>query len=382
MRINWLSNAPWCATGYGVQTKLFVPRLEALGHEMSITANWGLNGGELTMPKNIRVYPATGEDTYGNDIAAAHARKAKADVLLSLYDAWVFNPAEMNRNAKWMPWFPVDMYPLPPIIRDAVAQAHKRIVFSRFAESALAESNLDCEYIPHGFNPQHYHPSDRHAARETLNLPHDKFVLGMVAANKGIPSRKAFAEVIAAFDMLRKKKLDVHLYLHTEHGDGKAGRVNLAEIVNAFGLNEHVTFASQYEYLLGYSDELMCDVYNAIDVLVSPSLGEGFGVPIIEAQACGTPVIVGNWTAMPELVVPNNGWLVRKNHPYWNPLGSYYFIPDILDIYNQMIEAYKRAHAVDREYMAEWITTRYSADNVTAEYWQPFLNRVAEELGV
>jgi hypothetical protein len=32
MRINWFSNSPWASTGYGVQTRLFVPRIRKLGH--------------------------------------------------------------------------------------------------------------------------------------------------------------------------------------------------------------------------------------------------------------------------------------------------------------------------------------------------------------
>ena len=38
------------------------------------------------------------------------------------------------------------------------------------------------------------------------------------------------------------------------------------------------------------------------DVLLAPSLGEGFGIPVIEAQAQGTPVVVNDATAQSELV--------------------------------------------------------------------------------
>ena len=50
-------------------------------------------------------------------------------------------------------------------------------------------------------------------------------------------------------------------------------------------------------------------LYNAVDVLVAPSLYEGFGITPAEAMACGTPVIASNTTALPE-VVGNAGILV------------------------------------------------------------------------
>jgi glycosyltransferase involved in cell wall biosynthesis len=41
---------------------------------------------------------------------------------------------------------------------------------------------------------------------------------------------------------------------------------------------------------------------NSLDVFVFPTLGEGFGLPVCEAMACGVPVVASNVTTMPELV--------------------------------------------------------------------------------
>ena len=43
-------------------------------------------------------------------------------------------------------------------------------------------------------------------------------------------------------------------------------------------------------------------LYNAADLFVFPSLSEGFGIPPIEAMACGTPVVTSNVTSLPEVV--------------------------------------------------------------------------------
>ena len=66
MKINWFSNSPWASTGYGVQTRLFVPRIRKLGHQMSITAFYGLQGGKVNFG-NIPVYPVV-KHPYGQDI--------------------------------------------------------------------------------------------------------------------------------------------------------------------------------------------------------------------------------------------------------------------------------------------------------------------------
>ena len=83
MNILWASNAPWAHTGYGNQTRIFVPRIHDLGHEMSIFANFGLGGAVLNLSDDIKVYPL-GLDRHGKDIIASHAAHVKADIVITL----------------------------------------------------------------------------------------------------------------------------------------------------------------------------------------------------------------------------------------------------------------------------------------------------------
>jgi glycosyltransferase involved in cell wall biosynthesis len=60
--------------------------------------------------------------------------------------------------------------------------------------------------------------------------------------------------------------------------------------------------ANYINYLGQPNKSLLVKIYNAADILLAPSLHEGFGITLIEAMACGTPVITSNTSAMPEVV--------------------------------------------------------------------------------
>jgi len=70
----------------------------------------------------------------------------------------------------------------------------------------------------------------------------------------------------------------------------------LFEKVTALGLREKIVFT---DYV---PDEDLALLYNAAEVFVYPSLYEGFGLPPLEAMACGTPVVCSNTSSLPEVV--------------------------------------------------------------------------------
>lgn len=392
MKISWMSNSPWARTGYGCQTALFAPRIKALGYDLAVTAFYGLEGGVLTWgikDQSIPVYPR-GYHPFGLDVMSAHAEHARADLLITLMDSWVIDTNMMLGGTRWVPWYPIDHDPLPPAIRDRVARAFRRIVFSRFGERMTNDAGLDCYYVPHGVDSAVFAPGDREAARKRLGWPEERFIVGMVAANKGNPSRKAFCQNIAAFAQLKRKHSDVLLYLHTVSDERQQG-VNLPEYITALGLTfgfmgrcDHravdVLFCDQYQNMLGFPDNYMADAYNAMDVHLLVSMGEGFGIPILEAQACGTPVIVGDWTAMGELCF--GGWKVASSdaEPYWTPLASYQFIPRVGPIADLLRQAYRKAGNVEIRKRARDGALAYDADLVTEQYWKPVLAEIEADI--
>jgi glycosyltransferase involved in cell wall biosynthesis len=220
-------------------------------------------------------------------------------------------------------------------------------------------------------------PGNKAEARKAMNLPADAYIVGMVAANKGVPPRKAFFEQIAAFAALRKQHHDAILYLHTEDGSmGHPEQVDLVEYCRVIGLipGKNVFFPDQYSMTLGFSDEYMAAYYNSLDVLMSVSKGEGFGLPILEAQACGVPVIVGDWTSMGELCF--SGWKVSKSEAkteYDAFFKSFWYSPNPGAVADRLFSAYEMRGNREYNKAARAGAMAYDADKVTEKYWKPVL---------
>lgn len=104
--------------------------------------------------------------------------------------------------------------------------------------------------------------------------------------------RKNLKNLILAFELLRQNRNCNHVELIVA---GKVGWkmdnfLNLAKIAEGIKL-------------IGYVDEPdLAPLYSGAVVFCYPSFYEGFGLPLIEAMACGTPVVFGNNSSMPEVV--------------------------------------------------------------------------------
>ena len=379
MKILWHSNAPWTGTGYASQTALFLPHLAEQGHQVAVSAFYGLYGSKLDWGE-FPVYPG-GADTWGNDVVTAHALHwfdgdLSAGTIITLMDVWTLRTPSLRLFTVGS-WVPVDHDPAPPAVTQYfVDTGAVPIAMSRFGETKLREAGLDPLYVPHGVDTDLFQPMDRTQARRLLDLPADAFVIGMVAANKGAsPPRKAFPQVFAAFAEFARRHDDAVLYLHTEQLGVNLG-IDLLELADATGIPDNrVHWVDQYALRIGIPTEAMKVPYSAMNVLANPSYGEGFGLPIIEAQACGTPVIVNNTTSMPELC--GVGWQVESD-AWWNPRHhSFQGYPRPGSILDAFEAAYNSD--IDRR-EARAFANQYAATKIATEYWAPALDALAARL--
>lgn len=90
----------------------------------------------------------------------------------------------------------------------------------------------------------------------------------------------------------------------------------------SMGLRDNIIFTDPLTYLEGIPESQLALMYQASDVHVLPSKTEGFGIPLIEAGACGIPSITTNFASMPE-VVGDCGWLIDVNEMEVQQLVGY-----------------------------------------------------------
>lgn len=360
-------------TGYGNQTEVTVQALRRqLGHELTVSAFYGLQGTLLELD-DLPILPG-GADAFGNDVLPGHKDKASADIVITLMDLEALNPDVLEMLDCVYAWIPVDHDPVQDGLVEMAQHTKGIIAMSRFGYQQLAAKGVHCYYIPHSIDSQVYFPVDREEARTSLGLPEDAFIVSMVLANKGAPSRKAFDQQIRAFAAFRAKQPSAFLYLHT-----RKMAVGGEDIEKILALNhvpaDRVKFAPQYLYSTGMLDhKYMRYVYSASDVLMNATRGEGFGIPIMEAQMCGCPVIVTNFSAMPELVY--TGWVVPWVDKTYTGWKSYQVIPSVKGITDALQQAYSIRGDEDLRREARERVMHYDTAQVVEKYWKPVLEHI------
>src|SRR6185369_1244930 len=216
--------------------------------------------------------------------------------IITLYDVWAMtSTVALTKNVA--SWTPVDHEPVPPEVAhwfgEADAKSRKLIrnerfpiAMSRFGQEQLSKVGIEARYAPHGIDTTVFKPSASEV-RKAMRIPDDAFLVMINAANKGgFPVRKAWSEMLTAFTVFAETHPDAHLYLHTNI-ESMAGSPPLDTMLRALASPpDRVHVVDQYEYLSGMvPNEGLAQIYSAADVLLATSMGEGFGIPVIEAQA-------------------------------------------------------------------------------------------------
>jgi glycosyltransferase involved in cell wall biosynthesis len=372
VRILWFSNSPRVGTGYGVQTAEVVPRLQAAGHEVAVHSNWPQYAEMVTFGE-IPIFP-NGADPYGNDIAQAHAEEFRADWTITLYDTWTLERDRWPANVA--SWVPIDHQPVPPKVAEWCRKV-RPIAMSRFGQKMLRDQGIDSTYIPHSLDTSIFKPTEvtrsGTKARDAFGIPDDAFLISIFAANQGVhPPRKAWGQMFQALSVFLAAHPDAWVYLHTDRVGPNKG-LDLDILGRAAGLPlERIRYVHRYAYGTNRITQAdLAALYSMGDVMLASSMGEGFGIPVIEAQACGLPVIVSDFSAQPELC--ESGWLV-KGQGWWDEAqSSWFFDPYVPSIVKNLEAAYAARGDNGLRERAVAFAAAYDSDLVFERYWLPFL---------
>lgn len=376
MRILGFGNAPWAWSGYGTQMAQLAPRLASLGHDVAVAAFHGLHGAPLYWHDGLLVYPGSTEDMWAQDVIKGHYDHHQADLLITIMDAWVMNPqvvASMNAAH----WLPIDCSPLSALDRKILAEGGGRpVAMSEFGRRQLLDAGWEALYAPHAIDTARFAPlPDRDAIRAELGLS-GKFLVGINAANQD-PVRKGFAEQFEAFAEFRKGHPEALLLVNARAVTNQG--LNLAVLAASAGLGDDcVQFCDQYLYAAGLQgQDKMARWYALLDVLSNCSFGEGFGLPVLEAQSCGTPVIVTDCSAMTEMC--GSGFLVEGSR-WWNKgheaVWARPSMTAITEAYEEAFTLWQAGGLGAYRDKAREFALGYDADRVLAEYWVPVLEEL------
>ena len=376
VRLVWHSNAPWNNSGYGKETALFVPRIASLGHKIIIAAPYTFSGAPLEW-NDFTVLPCA-RDSAGNDTIVSNHEYFKADWTITLADPFgLLKAAQTLSQINIAHWFPVDCSPLGrgdvTVLREGQGVP---IAMSRFGEQILLDEGTEPLYVPHGVDTSTFRPGDPHVYRETVpEIDDGTFVIGLCAMNRDA-SRKSFQEQFLAFANFHKRHPDSFLAVHSSPGGG----LNLNAMAARLGITAAVGFPDSYSYDLGLiSEEQLASWYQGLDVLSLCSYGEGFGLPLIEAQACGIPVVTTDASAMSELC--GGGWLVSGT-PFWTDgHQSWWTRPDATDIeaaYEAAWQAREDGSIGHIRKAAYEFAQQFEVNKVFEDHWIPVLENLEE----
>jgi glycosyltransferase involved in cell wall biosynthesis len=336
LKLLWLSNFS-SDSAYALQSKLLIPRLKAIGHEVHVL-ELTQGRGKPRVVNDVNVLPV-GKDPLGSDSVLEHFRRGGFHAAITLVDPWGLNP-DIMKQVPWFPFSPIDTQPVSPRNVNSLKSCVRPIAITRWGAEQLRTAGFNPLYLPHGYDPSVWHPSDRVAAREALGIPPHVFFAAFVGVNDSLPSRKGIAELLYAWQMFRSQHEDVQLYLHTDpQGNipetGNHGGIDIPVLLQTLMLHNDpsIKLVDTFRYRTQSipASELAL-VANAADVLLLPGKGEGFGVPIIEFAACGTPSIVTNFGSMAELAGQMGGQVLQFELDWgWqNAMTAKVLIPAII----------------------------------------------------
>lgn len=269
-------------------------------------------------------------DKYSANTFPRVVEEYKPDLVICVGDTWMVETAatcKLRNRYKLILYVPIDGHPIPPKWTEVFKSADIVVAYGEFGKRGMLmrDSSLkNIRVINHGVDTDIFRPystEDRKTIRHQMNGD-GLFVIGCVARNqprKNLPAlfkaanlfvreysvcrqcKSMFLDVATVCpnckseDMLHgDRKTNTRFYLHMALRD--CGW-DIPELIDRFALKGTIVFPKGLEIGKGVDIARLAEINNSFDVFALPTTGEGWGLPIIEAMACGVPVVVTDYSA-------------------------------------------------------------------------------------
>jgi len=405
--IGWISAAAYATTGYGRICKEVVSRLIYKNHKIiniggiGGTTVWGgklnypvelpvqspENNSKITKQRtikvNIPIVPTIGHMA-GKDVINVYIQKYNLQLLIAHWDCFAINYLQ-HLNIPTIAHIPIDA-PFTRNMYNDVKNCDKIVAFSKFGYNELLKwfKPDRLGYIPHGIEINEWKmfgdiKKSKLAAKyfgssETLNIL-------SVCANIG--ERKQIPFKLLVFKEFLKNHPKSKLFLFTNPTVHFPKGYNIRGFVNQLGLEDHVFFPKYDPIIEPWSIKELVELYNSADIYLTTTLGEGFGVPMLESMACGTPVVGPRNSTIPELV-GDHGYIYEISNdfefvPVWIPTLQVYPAPSKISLLKTLDHIYHNQIELKEKSLASRLfAEQYSWKNIIP-LWEKLIKGIFEE---
>lgn len=322
MKVLWCGDVG-CSSGFAMCTDAVCDHLHEIGHEVHVLGlNWhGRPDIQAQYPYHL--WPCWdmtdgGKDGFGVTRLPVLVERLRPDVIVILNDPWNI-PTYLDYFDQWnegREGAGVEPVKLPPVIAWVAVDAKNQrgeplnrldrvAVWTEFAAKELKRGGYmgEPDIIPLGADTEVFQRKDKEESRKRLFgevLPENAFLVGAVGRNQ---PRKRLDLTLAYFSRwIHENDIDdAYLYLHVGPTGDKG--VDLRSLIHWYGLGAEGRFGSRVilgrpPLGQGFPKGDMAHVYSALDVYLTTTSGEGFGLPALEAMACEVPVIAPDWSGL------------------------------------------------------------------------------------
>jgi len=379
MKLAWVSAPPWANTGYGKVTRNFISRIKY--PELISIATGGIQAGPFVEWNGIKVIPGKQAEVQKGNITLfaleGILQKEQCTHWLFHSDAWAYREMIKQVGMKYnvILYSPIDGGHVSPEEHQALSIAQERVAMCKYAEREIRKVGLSSTYIPHGVDTKVFKPMDKSECREKMGLPKDDFIVGFLGTN--ISKRKGQAEMMLGFKKAVDAGKQFKAILCTDQNGQGVGGYNFWQLADYIGVPRNLMMFPTNAY--EFTEEEMAIMYNSFDIFVNLSRGEGFGIPILEAEACGVPVIATNFTSMTELVDGHGILVPVKALDVYTLKTQYHAIADYDKFGDELIKCIDNADLVkSMGKRAHKFAQKYDWDKV-APSWDRMFRKIDKQ---